>query len=222
MKYFAATFLSLAIYNSVQAQDIKSYTLKEEKIISISTKNRIETYNGKTALVVEQSKLGEYAYTIIKDTDFHNGTIEIDLAGQPKADAPQGSRGFVGIAFRLAKDTSKFELIYLRPSNGRADDQVRRNHSTQYVSYPGFPWERLRKESPEKYESYADLVPGEWTKVKIEVLDEKARLYLNGSSQPTLIINDLKQRKDLRGNIALWVGPGTLAQFANLRIQKLD
>jgi hypothetical protein len=52
---------------------------------------------------------------------------------------------------------SGFECFYLRPTNGRADDQVRRNHSVQYISFRGFPWYRL--ESPEKYESYTDLVP---------------------------------------------------------------
>jgi signal peptidase I len=41
----------------------------------------------------------------------------------------------------------------------------------------------LRKEFPEKYESYVDLVAGEWTRVKIEVRGEKARLYVNGVEQ---------------------------------------
>jgi hypothetical protein len=31
------------------------------------------------------------------------------------------------------------------------------------------PWEKSRIETPEKYESYIDLVVGEWTKVKIKV-----------------------------------------------------
>jgi hypothetical protein len=35
------------------------------------------------------------------------------------------SRGF-GIAFRV--QGNRFEYIYLRPTNGRADDQIRRNH----------------------------------------------------------------------------------------------
>jgi hypothetical protein len=46
----------------------------------------------------------------------------------------------------------------LRPTNGRADDQVRRNHSTQYISYPDFPWYRLREETPGMYESYSDSI----------------------------------------------------------------
>jgi hypothetical protein len=80
-----------------------------------------------------------------------------------------------------------------------------------------FPWPRLRKESPEMYESYVDLVPTEWTKVKIEVSGVKARLYVHGNEQPTLVVNDLKLG-ETTGAVALWIGPGTLAHFSNLRI----
>jgi hypothetical protein len=58
---------------------------------------------------------------------------------------------------------ARTESIYLRPTNGRADDQLRRNHSVQYDSVPDFPWFRLRKESPGVYESYTDLEAGEWS-----------------------------------------------------------
>jgi hypothetical protein len=119
----------------------------------------------------------------------------------------------------VAADASTFECIYLRPTNGRADDQIRRNHSVQYFSFPEFPWFRLRKESPEKYETYVDLVPGEWTPIRIEVRGSKARLYVHGNAQPTLIVNDLKHGVS-RGKIALWIGPGTDAHFTAIRISK--
>jgi hypothetical protein len=89
----------------------------------------------------------------------------------------------------------------------------------QYISIPGFPWDLLRKNFPEKYETHVDLAPGEWTKVKIEVKGEKVRLFVHDSSQPTLLVNDLKQGLT-SGAIALWVGPGTVAHFSNLRITK--
>ena len=148
---------------------------------------------------------------------FKNGTIELEISGKPGADAGTAARGFVGVAFRAAADGSRFECIYLRPTNGRADDQVRRNHSAQYISVPGFPWAKLRKDFPEKYESYVDLQPGEWTKVKIVVEGAKARLYVHGSAQPTLLVNDLKQ-PEAAGAVAFWVGPGTEARFRNVLI----
>jgi hypothetical protein len=131
----------------------------------------------------------------------------------------EGARGFVGIAFRAAADGSKFECIYLRPTNGRAEDQVRRNHSVQYVSHPEFPWQRLRKEFPEKYETYVDLAPGEWTQVRVEVKGAKARLYVHGNPQPALLVDDLKMGA-AKGAVALWIGPGTVAHFANVRISR--
>jgi hypothetical protein len=41
---------------------------------------------------------------VVKDAVFRNGTIEVDLAGQPAAGAGEGARGFIGIAFRLQGD----------------------------------------------------------------------------------------------------------------------
>jgi hypothetical protein len=120
------------------------------------------------------------------------------------------------VAFRVQPD-GQYEAFYLRPTNGRADDQVRRNHSTQYISNPGFPWHRLRAESPGVYESYVDLVPGEWTSVRIEFSGTTARLYVHGAAQPCLIVNDLKQRP-AAGPVALWIGQGTEAFFRNLRV----
>ncbi|HJU41191.1 MAG TPA: hypothetical protein VJ691_00195 [Vicinamibacterales bacterium] len=154
---------------------------------------------------------------VVKDATFLDGTIEVDLAGQPSAAAAAaGARGFIGIAFRLQGD-GRYEYIYLRPTNGRADDQVRRNHSTQYSAHPDFDFARARKEAPEKYESYVDLQPGVWTRYRIEVAGRTAKLYVHGAEQPCLIVNDMKL-EPRAGGVALWVGPGTEGYFSNLKI----
>ena len=170
--------------------------------------------------VLDDGNTTEAKFVKIPDLNFDSGTIEVDLAGAPMEGAPPNVRGFVGIAFRINEDNSKFECIYLRPTNGRARNMIRRNHSVQYISYPEFPWFRLRKEFPKKYETYVDLAPGEWTKVKIVVQGETAELYVHGNEQPTLIIDDLKHGSDGFGKIGLWVGPGTEAYFANLTVTK--
>jgi len=185
------------------------------------------TYKGRKALRVTDAAPPNVAdgiqLVILNKTEFQDGVIEIELAGEPAANAGEGARGFVGVAFRVnldaAKDAAEYECFYLRPTNGRTDDQVRRNHSTQYISHPDFPWNRLRKEFPEKYESYVDVVPGEWTKIKIEVRGDKARLYVHDAPQPVLVVNDLKHGQS-RGQIALWVGAGSVAHFSNLRVSK--
>ena len=175
-------------------------------------------YRGRNAIrvVATAGAANATSYAVIKNALFRDGTIEVDLAGQPSADAGEGARGFIGVAFRLQADGS-YEYIYLRPTNGRADDQIRRNHSTQYSSYPDFDFARSRQEAPEKYESYVDLQPGVWTKYKIEVEGSKARLYVNGAEQPCLIVNDLKH-PPREGGVAMWVGPGTEGYFSNLKI----
>ncbi|HEX7942962.1 MAG TPA: hypothetical protein VF488_14210, partial [Gemmatimonadaceae bacterium] len=96
---------------------------------------------------------------VLEGTDFANGVIEAEIAGAPGPNAGEGARGFVGIAFRVQPDLKTYDAFYLRPTNGRADDQERRNHSVQYISHPAWPWNRLRQETPGRYEAYVDLVP---------------------------------------------------------------
>jgi hypothetical protein len=158
---------------------------------------------------------------VIDGSDFSSGVIEVEIAGAPAPGAAEGARGFVGIAFRVQKDLQTYDAFYLRPTNGRADDQERRNHAVQYIAHPQWPWFRLRKETPSRYEAYVDLVAGAWTKVKIEVDGGKARLYVHDQEQPTLIVNDVKSGADARGAIALWIDVGTVAHFRNLVVRPL-
>ena len=153
---------------------------------------------------------------VIEGTDFASGVIEAEIAGTPAPGAGEAARGFVGIAFRLQPDMRTYDAFYLRPTNGRAEDQDRRNHATQYISHPQWPWFRLRQETPSKYESYVDLVPGVWTKIKIEVRGDRARLYVHDNPQPVLIVNDVKSGPGARGAVAPWNGPGTVAHFRNV------
>jgi hypothetical protein len=181
------------------------------------------THKGKKGIrVVEPASASgdsEDRLLLLPITGFENGTIEAEISGEPGGGAVQGARGFVGVAFRVGEDTAKFDAFYLRPTNGRADDQVRRNHSVQYISHPAWTWSRLRTEEPKKYESYVDLVPGEWTRVRIEVDGVKARLFVHGNAQPTLIVNELKQGA-WKGRVGLWIGPGTVGHFRNVKVTK--
>jgi hypothetical protein len=177
------------------------------------------TYLGKKALrLVETPNAhnGE-SVALLSDVTFGDGTIEVDLAGKPAPGATEGARGFVGIAFRATPHGAAFDCIYIRPTNGRADDQLRRNHATQYTSEPDFPWQKLRAEAPGVYESYVDLETGVWTHLKIEVTGVRAQLYVNGGAQPALIVKDLK-RGATEGQVGLWIGSETEAYFRNLQI----
>jgi len=159
----------------------------------------------------------------IEGLQFSNGVIEGEIAGSLAEAAGSGARGFVGIAFRLQTDRAAdgpqaYDAFYLRPTNGRADDQERRNHAVQSISHPDWTWSRMRRETPSRYESYVDIVPDTWTKIRIEVRGAQAKLYVNGQPQPVLIVNDVKSGPTATGAVALWVGPGTVAHFRNLVI----
>lgn len=148
---------------------------------------------------------------------FRNGTIQVDVSGAPRPGAPADSRGFIGVSFRTGPHGEWSEVFYLRPTNARADDQLRRNHTVQYASHPDFPWSRLRQESPGLYESYADMEAGAWTSMRIEVAGRTARLYVNGASQPCLVVHDLKHG-DEPGRIALWAHVETNAFFGPITV----
>ena len=201
----------------------QALNLASDKLELHKVKAEQVTYRGRAAVRLTDAAVAEgddaNRLAIVSGSSFQDGTIEVTLSGDTAPDAPPAMRGFVGIAFRVTSDKSHYECFYLRPKNGRSGDQLQRNHSAQYISVPGFPWQKLRSESAGKYESYVDLVPGEWTRIKIQVAGSRAQLYVNGSEQPVLIVNDLKQPL-VNGSIALWVGPGTIAHFCELKVME--
>jgi hypothetical protein len=212
-------FALACLPGSVPAQT-SDKTIPLDHLVTRGVKAEPLVYRGRQAIrLTESGASAANAETLatVSGTSFQNGTIEVTLSGDTAPNAPPDQRGFVGIAFRVSANTSRFECFYLRPKNGRSENQLQRNHSAQYISVPGYPWEKLRSETPGQYESYADLIPGEWTKVRIQVQGSTARLYVNGAIQPTLIVNDLKQ-KPSAGGIALWIGPGTIGHFTDLRV----
>ena len=164
-------------------------------------------------------------FALIQGIEHEDFDLVVELAGVVDPDAPAEaralSRAFVGIAFRVQDDPEVFAKLYLRLANGRAEDQLQRNHSTQFESLPTHPWHRLRKEAPGQYESYVDLALAEWTRVKIEVRGTGARLFVGEAPEPVLVVDDdlLEARS---GGIGLWVGLATKGYFRNVEIIPVD
>jgi hypothetical protein len=161
----------------------------------------------------------EPTFVRIKDLDFQNGIIEIKILSKLLKTARHSDRGFIGVAFRIDEKNSKYESIYIRPTNGRAEDQIRRNHSIQYYSYPNYKYDRLRKEAPEKYETYADMGLNEWITLRIEIISNKAVLYVNNQKSPNFIVNEMLGNLK-SGGIGLWVDVGTEGYFKDLKVTK--
>jgi hypothetical protein len=196
--------------------------LKPINLDAVNVSWSVEKLNGKDAVkVIKDSSVNgsdQPTFLKIKGVDFRDGTIEVKVLSKLLKNAPDLARGFIGIAFRINDSNSKFEGIYIRPVNGRADNQLQRNHSTQYFSYPDYGFDRFRKESPGQYESYADMGLDEWITFKIVVTGKKAKLFLNNNKQPSLIVNDLKLGDNVSGAIGLWVDIGTEGYFSDLKI----
>jgi len=217
----AIIFCSAQFANNSYAQAI---SMDKKNFEAVNVSMSIENIMGKSAIrAVKDSnvqKADEPTYVKIKGIDFKNGTIEVKVLSRLLKNAPDYARGFIGVAFRINDSNTRFECIYLRPVNARVEDQVRRNHSIQYYSYPDYKFDRFRKESPEKYESYTDMEMNKWITMRIEVKDMQAKLFLDNNQQPSLIVSDLKHGKDLLGTIALWVETGTEGFFSDIKIHR--
>jgi hypothetical protein len=220
-----AAFAAVVAWASCGSSSAKAQTFplgNTEDLVLVNVKAEAVKYKGHKAVRLtkdrEKQQSGFDGFALLRGTDFQDGTIEGDIALKVTAPADRRIPGFVGIAFRARPDSSRFELFYLRPGNSHAEDQAMRNHSVQYSSEPEFNWYKLRREWPSVYESHAELQPETWTKVKIEVQGRAAKLYLNGSTQPSLVVDGLKG-EDLRGGIALWSYPDEEAYFSNFRVR---
>lgn len=164
------------------------------------------------------STVDEPTFVKLKDFDLRNGVIEVKVLSTIQQPSPfAGARGFIGLAFRINGNDSAYESIYLRPSLGRAYNQFSRNHSVQYYAYPDYKFDRLRREAPGKYETYADIDLNEWITLRLEVNDNKAELFINGQKNPSFIVTEMLGTTS-HGQIGLWVDIATTGYFKELKV----
>ena len=143
--------------------------------------------------------------------EFSAGTLDFDAKG--RSAPPQSS--FVGVAFR-AVDARTHDAVYFRPFNFRAADPDKKSHAVQYVSEPQWPWQRLRQERPGQFEKPIDPAPDgdAWFHAKVIIEKRQVRVYVNGATEPSLVVNELSDRPG--GSVGLWCnGYGVIA---NLKI----
>jgi hypothetical protein len=148
---------------------------------------------------------------LFEGLEFGEGTFEIDLKGKGKQLA-----SFLGIAWNVV-DGNHFEAVYFRPFNFLRDDAVSRTHAVQYVSWPEYTWEKLRKSKPGVYESAVKPVPNPqgWFHARIEVTKEKVSVWVDDAKEPCLVVDRLANRN--KGKVALWVDSKE-GEFKNLKI----
>jgi len=194
------------------------------KAVNISSE--YTTLNGEPVLrVVKKEKLMEFdenTYAKLINSTFHNGTIEVKMLSRLLPDAPDFARGFIGIAFRINEDDTQFESFYVRPTNGRIDDPIRKNRGVQYFSYPKYTFDYFRNLGITDFEGPADIGLDEWISLKAVIHGAKGSFYLNDNEEPVLVVDNMKHGADARGAIGFFVDIGTEAFFKDLKITATD
>lgn len=201
--------------------------LKKENFTAVHTAIENVEFDGQEVLrVVKSQKIMEFdenTYAKLNNTYFHNGTIEVKMLSRLLPDAPDFSRGFIGIAYRINDNDTKFESYYVRPTNGKyCNDHIRKSHGCQYFSYPKYAFDYLRTHNITKYEAPVNIALNEWIKLKAIIQDNCAQFYINDEVNPILVVEDMKHGPDLTGAIGFFVDIGTEAFFKDLRITYND
>jgi pimeloyl-ACP methyl ester carboxylesterase len=199
-------FIQQALYSQVIEPNLQDTT--QWKVVNRTAEPITE--NGKKG--IRLNEVPGNGLMILKGSDFSNGTVELDIKGSNKF-----QQSFVGFAFH-GQDVTTYDAVYFRPFNFKSEDTVRRTHAVQYISMPGYDWEKLRNEFPGKYENKIDRAPGpdDWFHVKIMVNGKRISVFVNNEQQAALEVEKLNPNS--KGGFGLWVGNNSGGSFANLKI----
>src|SRR5687768_4658709 len=112
IKFIMVLSLLLLYGNSALSQSVKqSFPLKSiQGLEPVHVSLAAEAYLGKQSVRIADTAKGissELKYAKLKEINFQNGVIEVELAGKPLSTAVESARGFVGIAFRISEDNTK-------------------------------------------------------------------------------------------------------------------
>ncbi|WP_442591869.1 hypothetical protein ACSBL2_11635 [Pedobacter sp. AW31-3R] len=201
---FFICFLFLGLSQPVQAQTQPTKFRVVNRTLSLD----------KNLKVIRLNEIDSVGIAWILNEEFSRGEIEFDVKG---IDKYQGS--FLGLAFHGADDRT-YEAVYFRPFNFRASDTLRKSHAVQYMSNPNYDWPVLREGFPGKYEKEmpGNVDPNGWFHVKLVILAESVRVYINNSKVPVLVTTPLG---NMQGKmIGYWVGNGSGGEWKNLHIKK--
>ncbi|MBW7996526.1 MAG: hypothetical protein FVQ81_08180 [Candidatus Glassbacteria bacterium] len=189
------SFLFLLLFAGAAKAQTDVIDFESGRWVFLGSDTKVESYLG------EKSLTGR-AY--LEGVEFENGTIEWDMA-------VEGSQAYAGIYFRMQSEADH-ELFYLRP---QATDKF---DALQYMpQFNGL--EAWQLYSGDGFTAEAAIPFKRWFHVKMEVSGKQARVYLDNSDEPALVIDDLKHGVS-KGSIGPWSYGSGLAQsvhFANFR-----
>lgn len=220
----------LSLFSMMYGAQAQSLIFQGEEFEISHVKASVVKLNGEEVLRIERDleslpfdpeRMGETVdeptFLKLKGLNLENGIVEVKVLSRLLPNAPPFARGFIGLVFRINEDNTAYESIYLRPTNGRAEDQFRRNHTIQYYAYPEYKFDQLRAESKGEYETYADIGLDEWITVRIEFSEKSSKLFLNNREYPAFLVGEMLG-STTSGSIGLWVDIGTEGYFKDFKI----
>lgn len=218
MKFSIIWPLLMLVTATGVAQNKQAYDLYKH-----ATSKELQVYNRELTLISENNIRGirlskAYGEGIawVNNLEFSEGTIEFDVRGE---DTKQHS--FVGIAFHAVND-STFDAVYLRPFQFRETNETLRSHGIQYISLPEFTWRVLRAKFPDRYEHAVEPAPDPngWVHVRLEIKGNTIRTFIDGNSQPALVVEKLTAVTS--GRLGFYVADTSGGDFANLVVTKTN
>lgn len=191
------SFLFLLLFAGAAKAQTDVIDFESGRWVIQGTDTKVESYLG-------QKSLTGRAY--LEDVEFENGTIEWDMA-------VEGTQAYAGIYFRMQSEEN-FELFYLRPHLTNRFDALQ-----YYPEFNGF--ESWQLYNGDGFTAEAAIPFKRWFHVKMEISGRQARVYLDNSDEPALVIDDLKHGVS-KGSMGPWSYGSGLAQsvhFANFRFK---
>ena len=140
---------------------------------------------------------------VVNDLEMRDGVIDVDVATPAR-------RGFFGIQFRIGNDGGSAEWVYLRQHKSGYPDAM------QYtpVLNTGLNWQIY---SGPGFTGPLDIPRETWFHLRLEVSGSQARLFVNDTTSPVLVMSDLKSGNQ-RGQVALAVLTGA-TYFSNFIVR---
>jgi hypothetical protein len=152
-------------------------------------------YLGRKCLLLDGSAAA------LSDFAMRDGVIDVDVATSAR-------RGIFGIQFRIAGDGANAEEVYLRQHKSGLPDAMLYTpvfgggRNWQPYNGPGFT-------------GAVDIPKDAWFHLRLEVAGARARLYVEDTDTPALLMNDLKSGLQ-NGELALLVLTGATC-FSNFQ-----
>jgi len=141
----------------------------------------------------------------LKDVDFQNGVIEVDIA-------TNGRTSYPGLIFRR-QSNENYESFYLRPHRSNLYPDALQ-YTPVFNGLAG--WQLYHGDG---FTAGGNIPRDRWFHIRMEIMGKQARVFIDEAEQPALIIDDLKHGLS-RGTIGVMGPADKTSYFSNFRYTK--